>query len=224
MTSTRVQTHTQTAHPGASRLLGTDRSLLGRHAPRHMSSVHPRPHLPPSLPLTRRHKRAASSHLHVRSHILAFPHVHGPGGCPCCAHESVYGTKPDDASLSSTQPCEHRCVPHPPTHTAHVVACVAWTEGLSNQRLPLAWASRSWTRHELGAGIRFFPRTGKMERETCHNEVYTAGRRPRFLASWNPAGSLRRAPSPVPLQLRALPVTCLTTRATAQKRDSVTPN
>ena len=153
---------------------------------------------------------------------------------------SPTSTGPEDAHVVHTSPSMgqnrtmHRCQAHsrvnigvspiPPTHTAHVVACVAWTEGLSNQRLPLAWASRSWTRHELGAGIRFFPRTGKMERETCHNEVYTAGRRPRFLASWNPAGSLRRAPSPAPLQLCTLPVTCLTTRATAQKRDTVTPN
>ena len=173
------------AHPEASRPLGTDRSLLGRHAPRHMSLVHPRPHRPPCLPLTRRHKRAASSHLHVRSHILAFPHVHGPGGCPCCAHESVYGTKREDAPLSSRQLCEHRCVPSPHAHSSRGSRAWRGAKGLSNQRLPLAWASRSWTRHELGAGIRFFLRTGKAERETCDGEGWTAGRRPRSPASWN---------------------------------------
>ena len=176
------------------------------------------------LPPTRRHKRAASSHLHVRSHILAFPHVHGPGGCPCCAHESVYGTKREDASLSSTQLCEHRCVPSPHAHSSRGSHAWRGPKGLNNQKPPLAWASRSWTRHELGAGIRFFLRTGKTERETCHSEGWTAGRRPRSPASWNRAGSLRRVPSPAPLWLCALLVTCLTTRATAQKRDSVTPN
>lgn len=73
MTSTRVQTHTRTSHPGASQLLGTDGKLLGRHTPRHMSSLHPQPHLPPTLPVTRRHRRAASNHRHVQSHNPAFP-------------------------------------------------------------------------------------------------------------------------------------------------------
>lgn len=132
--------------------------------------------------------------------------------------------KTGNASLSSTQLCEHRCVPSPHAHSSRGSHAWRGPKGLNNQRLPLAWASRSWTRHELGAGIRFFLRTGKTERETCHNEGWTAGRRPRSPASWNRAGSLRSAPSPAPLWLGTLLVTCLTTRATAQKRDSVTPN